>query len=448
MRWRYCFAGAELGSPARVARRLGLALALGYAPALFAANPVYVDASGGNCGGNGTVGTSCFSSLQEGIDNAGPGAATVEVLAGTYAAADISRMGSAIAAGPADLEITAFGNGAVSIEPTAGSRGIWNALTPFPGNVTLRGLTVTSPDRDAIHLEDITGDVVLDQVQAIDAGVDGVDIRNSGNVMLVDSNFDGNGNDGVEITAGGSISITRCTANGNFGSVFESALGAQLGHDGFNLEVLAGDVTIIDSEANGNGGEGFEIHPVFDDVSHIYGRIDTVTISGSHAMNNGLRSGDLPTLGEEFSVVEEILNDYPNTIMADGFQIESCDTQAPSPTGPCTIGDVNISDSSAVNNSQDGFELNVYGDVVFDTVIAEGNGNLSSGDGIDGPRTPNNSFTGRNILTRGNADDGIDVDGETFVLLEDVVADNNGKGIPQFHGFGPPGVAENFLEPS
>ncbi len=397
----------------------------------WAANTVYVASSDPTCGGNGAPGTSCFTTLQAGIDNAGPGASTINVLEGTYAGGDIGAMGSAIAGGPADLVIQGFGDGLKEIIPSVGDRGIWNGSV-FAFAVTLRGLSVTSPDRDAIHLEDV-GDVLLEDMIVDGAGVDGADIRNSGSVTLRDSSFDENGNDGVEISSGGSVTIERCTANDNFGTVFMAPGGDQLGHDGFNIEAN-GDVLIVDSEARRNGGEGFEIHPLLDEANSVFGVIGSVVIAGSHATDNGRRSGEIPPIGV---TPNAILNDYPNTIQADGFQIESC-TFDDTPGSGCTIGDVQITDSTAVNNTQEGFELRVLGDIVMERVTVENNGNLPSGQGIDVQFPEPNSFTGRNLVLRGNAGDGIDAKAETFVLLEDVLAQDNGKGIPEWFGYGTP----------
>ena len=66
-----------------------------------AATPVFVDGAG-TCAGQ----TPCFTTIQAGVNAAGPAPAVVNVFPGTYAeSVNLSLMGSAIAGTPGDLTL-------------------------------------------------------------------------------------------------------------------------------------------------------------------------------------------------------------------------------------------------------------------------------------------------------------------------------------------------------
>src|SRR5215468_9795656 len=112
----------------------------------YAAIATFVDGAG-ICAGK----TPCFTTIQAGVNNAGPPPASVFVFPGTYAeSVNLGLMGSAIGGSAGDLmlrTVDSAGNetsGGVSVFPATGPA-FRNSLTPFVGNITLDGFTVKSP---------------------------------------------------------------------------------------------------------------------------------------------------------------------------------------------------------------------------------------------------------------------------------------------------------------
>jgi len=193
---------------------------------LAAAPQVYADPAGA-CNGL----TPCYTTLSEAVNNAGPAPANVGVFPGTYAeAVDLSTMGSAITGTPGALTIEALdGSGqptdsGVTIDPGAtGGPGTGVGLMsgmgpPFPGDLTLRGLTVTSPDSTATGL-------IID-----------------GNLLIEDMVVEGSPQLGMIAAADGNVTIERTVARLNTGT----GLGA----------AASGTTTLRDVVAERNGGTG------------------------------------------------------------------------------------------------------------------------------------------------------------------------------------------------
>jgi hypothetical protein len=107
------------------------------------------------------------------------------------------------------------------------------------GTLTIENVVVTNSNGDAISVENQTGDVVITNVNASNAG-NGTEGDNIGNGIFIDVN------------AGGSISLTNVTANNNEES------GALLVFDG-NDETNV--ITVTDSTFNENGQFGVWAQP-------------------------------------------------------------------------------------------------------------------------------------------------------------------------------------------
>jgi len=202
------------------------ALLLALSGPLAAAPQVFADPAGA-CNGQ----TPCYTTLGQAVANAGPAPATVDAFPGTYAeAVDLSTMGSAIAGTPGALTIEALDAGGqptdsgVTIDPGAtGGPGTGVGLmtgmgTPFPGDLTLTGLTVTSPDSTAMGL-------ILD-----------------GNLSMEDLLIEGSPQIGAVAVADGDVTIERVVARLN------AANGLAIG--------ASGTSTIRDVLAERNGGTG------------------------------------------------------------------------------------------------------------------------------------------------------------------------------------------------
>jgi len=71
---------------------------------------------------------------------------TIEVFSGNYAeSVDLSTMNT-----PGDITLIAIdGPGTVTVSPDTGPA-FYNSASPFPGDVTIDGFNVTSPDADGI----------------------------------------------------------------------------------------------------------------------------------------------------------------------------------------------------------------------------------------------------------------------------------------------------------
>src|SRR5262245_52358661 len=111
------------------------------------ATPVFVDGAG-VCAGR----TPCFTTIQAGVNNAGPAPAIVNVFPGDYESVDLGLMGSAIGGSTGDLTlrtVAADGDpefGTARILPASGDT-IFN--TPlFMGDIFIHGFTVKSPNGD------------------------------------------------------------------------------------------------------------------------------------------------------------------------------------------------------------------------------------------------------------------------------------------------------------
>lgn len=237
-----------------------LGLVLASAP-LAAAPEVYADAAG-TCSGQ----SPCFTTIAEAVANAGPAPAGVGIFPGTYAeAVDLSTMGSAIAGAPGTLTIDALdaagqptGTG-VTIDPPAGVALTTGAGTPFPGNLTISGLTVRSPDSTAMGVI-VGGDLVLRDLVATSSPQNGAVAVADGNLTAERVLATLNGAAGLIAAASGEAVLRDVVGlrNGGTGLAVQAELGVLL--DGveteFNEDGLqaasCSELVILDSLVGGN----------------------------------------------------------------------------------------------------------------------------------------------------------------------------------------------------
>jgi hypothetical protein len=318
-----------------------VAFAIGSSGSTQAATPVGAD-PGGSCAGL----VPCFTTVQAAINNAGPAPTEVRIFPGTYPeSVDISLMGSAIAGSAGDLTLKtvnasgAAAAGTATISPATGTA-VYNATLPFPGALTIDGLIVTSADSSGIDVQ-ASGHIAVSNVTANGTSSDGVDVTSdSGNVTIASVTANGNSSNGVQAEATvGNVTVTGSIGNDNSGS------------EGFDLE-SGGTTTVTGSTANGNSDDdGIEVDAT-----------GNVTITDSEASGNYDEGFDLDAGSASVTIAGSTANDSETD---DGFEVDA--------------GALTVTNSTAINNDDEGFQSAVSGNSLYDRVTAIGN----LGDGID-----------------------------------------------------------------
>ncbi len=216
---------------------------------------LYVD-TGGVCANL----TPCYSTIQSAVNDAMPND-EIRVFPGVYQeSVNLSGMGTSL---PQPQEgnigfVSVDANDALSVGTATVDGQAGPAFTHlgnvFNGGFSLVGFITQSTNDDAIDLDAIAGDIMLNHVTADNAPEDGID---------------------VEVVAGGhDITILNTQANGNTKA-------------GFNLDGLAGTTVTIDAVvASGNGDEGLRIDTNGSNIDM------TVSINNTQVNNNGVVSGD------------------------------------------------------------------------------------------------------------------------------------------------------------
>lgn len=353
------------------------ALAVHVAPVL-AANPVFVDAAG-VCAGN----TPCFTTIQDGVNNADPGA-IVFVLPGTYPeSVNFSLMGSAISGSPGDItlavghslaDVLAFlAPDQVIMQPASGPA-FFNSVTPFPGDIEIiGGFTVVSKDSDGVRLH-TTGDVSVAGVNSSGNALGGIILTSdNGSAMAVLARADDNkGGDGIDLNALGDndVAVFNSTANHN------AAIGINASASDGNVQVL-----------------GFILLPGFPETT----TADNNTING---MNLTAGGGDV-TVGLLFLA-------QPGTLPP------SVTSKLPAmniPRAPIQHGVDRFRGLSAL--------FTTASPTMFGPVTANGNG----GDGISAAAT--GTVNGIGVATDSNGNIGFFINATDSVSLVAASADNN-----------------------
>lgn len=189
-----------------------------WASPVHSATPVYADATA-SCGGL----TPCFSSIQEAVDNAGPAPAEVGIFPGTYAEnVDLSAMGSAIGDSPGAISLQALdasgqpATDGVMIDPGAGGGSgtglglTTGATSPFAGDISLRGLFMTSPDSSGFALS-LIGNLTLEDFTLEGSGTSGGVTQVDGNVVLARGLIRLNSGHGLVVDATGTTQAEDLT---------------------------------------------------------------------------------------------------------------------------------------------------------------------------------------------------------------------------------------------
>lgn len=215
-------------------------------------NTLYVDNSS-NCTGL----TTCYSSIQEAVNNAISND-EIRVFPGTYVEEiDLSLMGSAL--GPADdgnirfVTVDADNNitaRTVQVTPLNGPA-FTHTGSFFDGNIVFDGLVVVSTDDDGIDLDLVGGDITIKNMTASGSNNDGIDLQvaTGGHTMSVfDTITDNNGSHGLNLDGpdGTQSFVQNVQANSNIGE----GISIVSINDG---DVL--DVTIFDSIIQNNGND-------------------------------------------------------------------------------------------------------------------------------------------------------------------------------------------------
>jgi hypothetical protein len=237
-----------------------------------AAMDVFVDGAG-MCAGH----TPCFSTIQAGVNNAGPAPATVSVFPGTYhESVDLGLMGSAIGGSPGNLTLVTVdsagipAHGGVNVFPATGPALI-NSLPIFPGTIAVDGFTVKSPDSTGIVLGTVAGLVTLGSVVSDGNAVAGFLLtRGDNGVSVFNSSFSGNlGGTGIDLVSPLGFTFDGVTAddNADVGALCQVMFGnvgvlrssfSRNGNDGMRFLGAAG-VTIDHVTADGNQGDAARI---------------------------------------------------------------------------------------------------------------------------------------------------------------------------------------------
>lgn len=318
---------------------------------VFAYPPFYVDPAG-LCNGL----SPCYTTIGAAVAAANPGE-ILYVFPGAYAeSVDLGSMTT-----PGDislLTVDASGAptpGAATVSPASGPA-FYSAPIPFPGNITLDGFIVTSPDDDGIDVG-VNSDVIVRHVTANGAAGDGIYVyQASGNVEITDCTTNDNAGGGVEVLhVTGNVTISGSTANGNGDNgiavwyvgqsvVIGSSTANENGDDGLDVWDVGQAVTLSACTAGQNDDDGIDV----DDVG------GSVTLSGCTASHNGAGAGveDGVEIGEEVGAGGDVTISHctADGNDDDGFEVDG-------------LGDATAADSSADGNGDDGFDLDVAGDV-------------------------------------------------------------------------------------
>ncbi len=315
---RHLVGAAALAAPILF---FALLLALLWHPSAASAATLTVCPSGGQ-----------YSTIQAAVNAAAPGN-VIQICSGVYAeSVNLDTMGSGIAGGVGDIELS--GVGTVTISSTNGAA-IY-AYNDFTGTIVFNNLNVTSPDSNAINLDGmVLGDLMMTGGSASHSGGSGLHVYGlQGSVTISSASFSDNYDDGIDVSA--QPTDTLCLPGAASAPVLitlHSVTADRNGFSGLNLLATTGDVVITNTHATGNGGDGFMIL-AFDTCNN-----SKVTIAQSSANDNG---GDVDGTG--FNIVA------PNVKIDDtDASGNSCDGIAQSPMwGASICGGMGV--SSAAND--------------------------------------------------------------------------------------------------
>jgi hypothetical protein len=362
---------------------LSCGLALAGRP-VYGATPVFVDGTG-VCGGNAP----CFTTIQAGVNNAGPAPAVVNVFPGTYAeSVDLGLMGSAIAGAPGAITIRTVSTagtptpGTAMVVPASGP-GFWSSVSPYPGDVELDGFTVRSPDDDGINPATVMGNVTLRNIVSDGNASDGFSAGISGgNVEIYDSSFSDNMDNGISFGTATDVIFDRVIADRNNGS------GASFG-------LANGVVRVTRSRFSGNtDGSGLS----FGTAAEV--TFERVTADGNSdfGASFGIANGVVRAVDSSFDDNTDGSGLSFGTATEVTFERVTADRNDGSGASfGIANGVVHASDSSFTGNTDgSGLSFSTAVEVVFLNVTADGNNGSGASFGLnDGVvRAASSSFSG------------------------------------------------------
>ncbi len=321
-----------------------------------AATPVFVHPTDPDCRGKGVPGTTCFSTIQDGVNHAGPAPAVVNVFPGTYAeSVDLSQMGSAIGGGTGDLTVQAVDNSGMpkagaTVSPAAGSA--FRTSGGFLGDFTLDGFVAASGNTLPVDLS-VAGMVMIADVKADNSPSTGIHVSASDDVTVENTGASGNGSFGVDLSSGGDIVVRNVKADGN------SSTGIRTSGPG--------DATIDPTSASNNGSLGLDIS------SGGTVRVSGVTADGNAA--TGIHTSGPGDHAVESSSASD--NGSHGVEISSGGDVLLRDVEADDnvATGIRTSGPGNhtVDPSSASGNGAHGVEISNSGLVTISALTAVGN---------------------------------------------------------------------------
>ena len=370
-----------IGSVARRAVLLGGVVLVAAGSPARAAMDVFVDAAGA-CAGH----SPCFTTIQAGVNNAGPAPAFVSVFPGTYhESVDIGLMGSAIGGMAGNLTLATLdsaGNpthGGVDVFPATGPA-LNNSLPIFPGTISVDGFTVKSPDSIGIFFGTVAGLVSVGNVISDGNAIAGFSAKGLDGVSISKSSFSGNLGDGIDLISprgftfdgvtaddnelygaecqGGDVGVLRSSFSRNkadglliFGAsgvIFDHLAADGNGGSGASVDVV-GPVQISQSSFSDSGNDGLEMlglasQLVLSNVTASGNALDGVSgnpksaqITGSRFVSNG-RNGIMLTVppgGSDYHVTcNDIVGNMTGLSVVTNTVVDAVHNYWGAPTGP------------------------------------------------------------------------------------------------------------------
>jgi uncharacterized protein YxeA len=306
--------------------------------------------------------------------------------------------------------------GNVLIDPSSFSRSVNDRgvdIQDVDGDVTLEDVTADDNNNRNINIENVSGNVLLDNVSGDgSSNARGVAVNDvTGDVTIQNSNF--NGNQGTNINIGnssgigGSVIISNTTANDsqNFRGIDINDVTGDVtlqnvtadDNNGTNLEItnVGGSVLIDPSSFSGSAnGRGVDIDNITGNVTledvtandndghniEITDLGGDVTVAGTTANNAGLRGlnidsvGDVTIQGSRFDG-----NQFNNIDITDSANVvientDATNSQSGRGLDIVTAGDVTITDSAVNNNAFRGINIDSVNDILVADSSAIGNG--------------------------------------------------------------------------
>ncbi len=331
-----------------------------------------------------------------------------------------------------DIDCTAIGYERCSFDGICQGRRTCTISADCPSGPCRR------PGRDCINLNDVDGDVTIDQVTASNCFFDGVDVDARGKVNIFGSTSESNGNDGYQIHAGDDVHVDGSDAIANLGSL-------RLDPDGDDgLRILGGRpcgapdqpcvpigpappcITSDDCpfspsncinmvcrcDSNAGCPDGAVCRDG-DCVDPFFSRGD-VRIEQSNATGNG-EGIQVEGANNTLTILDTVASD---SVDGDGIEAESGEGQ--------DHQTIVIERVVANSNGNDGIRLSAKS-VTLDSVTANDNSTDSSDE--DGFDVEADRIVGTNIRADGNRGDGMDLRAIELVQLNGCQADDNGHPV-------------------